>query len=116
MKYTVHQIHLTNEQVDEVNSSVEWPSYYARKTQTTVSPDEEKIAAAWNAGDYAPACRIEADSLEGVYEVGNIGPAEQIEPLGKWHSVSVGDVVENENGDRYYVASFGFEEFEGSTV
>lgn len=114
MTYTVYQINLTDEQSDEVNresrASGEYPAFYKRYLYTTVSPSAESVGAAWNAGDYTPACRIEAGSLEGVFEVGNIGPEESIERLGVMHSISVGDVVEGPDGNRHFVAAFGFED------
>ena len=45
-----------------------------------------------------------------MFEVGNIGPEENIERLAPMYSVSVGDVVENETGDQFVCASFGWKE------
>ena len=51
-----------------------------------------------------------ADSLNGVFEVGNIGPEENIERLDSMHSVSVADIIVDPEGNKHVVASFGFEE------
>jgi hypothetical protein len=73
---------------------------------------------------YTHVGNITANDLEDVFNVGNIGPEENIERLGRMSSLmlvklrstyrfvclSVGDVVEDENGVRHVVASFGFEE------
>ena len=120
MKYTVHQINLTHEQVDEINGMdeglaeglFEEPEYSKRKTATMCSPSQKVIEDAWHAGDYTPACHIEADSLDDVFEIGNIGPEKRIERLGVMHSVSVGDVIEDETGKYHYVAPIGFKPIE----
>ena len=59
---------------------------------------------------YAPVCTIEAEDLNGVFNVGNIGPEESITRLCPMHSVSVGDIIENPEGVRYMVDSMGFKE------
>ena len=114
MIYTVYQINLTDQQSDEVNresrDSGEYPAFFKRYLDTTIFASEKTVNAAWNAGDYAPACRIEAGNLDGVFEVGNIGPEESIERLGVMHSVSVGDVIEDPDGNRHFVADLGFEQ------
>ena len=110
MLYTVHQINLTRDDIDAINAGGETPESYYRYVHARLDPTPDRIAAALNAGDYAPACRIEAGSLDGVFEVGNIGPEESIERLDVMHSVSVGDVIEDPDGNRHFVADFGFEE------
>ena len=116
MKYTVHQINLTDAQVDEVNrggrAAGEYPDFYQRYLQTTMCNSPKAVYAAWHAGDYAPACRIQADSLDDVFEIGNIGPEKRIERLGVMHSVSVGDVIEDEHGNYHFVAALGFEDLD----
>jgi len=103
MKYTVHQINLTDEQVDEINGMFEGlVEGFCQKV----------VEDAWHAGDYAPACHIEADSLDDVFEIGNIGPEKRIERLGVMHSVSVGDVVEDETGKYHCVTPIGFKAIE----
>ena len=59
---------------------------------------------------YTKVAEIVADDLDHVFEVGNIGPEENIERLAPMYSVSVGDVVENETGDQFVCASFGWKE------
>ena len=120
MKYTVYQINLTDEQSDEVNresrNSGEYPAFYKRYLDTTVFASAKTVNVAWDAGDYAPACRIEAGSLDDVFEIGNIGPEKRIERLCVMHSVSVGDVIEDPHGNRHIVADIGFDELQGSTA
>ena len=45
-----------------------------------------------------------------MFEVGNVGPEEDIERLGSMHSVSVGDLVIDPAGNKHVVASCGFQE------
>ena len=59
---------------------------------------------------YKEVCEIEADSLDEVFEIGNIGPESQITRLDRMASVSVGDLIEDEDGNRHVVANFGFKE------
>jgi len=60
---------------------------------------------------YEEVCEIEADSLDEVFEIGNIGPDEKIrrfdfQPM---HSISVGDVIMTETYELYVVKGVGFE-------
>jgi hypothetical protein len=61
---------------------------------------------------YEHVCNIEADSLDEVFEVGNIGPEEKIYRLRPMHSISVGDLIVDPTGNMYVVASFGFDKVE----
>ena len=42
---------------------------------------------------YEIVCEIEAADLDEVFEIGNVGPEENIVRLDRMHSVSVGDVI-----------------------
>ncbi len=61
---------------------------------------------------YENVSNIEADSLDGVFEIGNIGPEENIERFLPMHSVSVGDIIENEEGEFWIVDGCGFAKVE----
>ena len=110
MKYTVHQINLTDEQVNEVNSSDTYPAFYTTYLNTTFRPQSDAILDAINAGMYKPVAVIEADDHNGVFHIGNLGPEDKIERLDQMHSVSVGDIIEDDKGDIVYVDSCGFGE------
>jgi len=58
---------------------------------------------------YKEVCEIEADSLDEVFEIGNIGPESKIERLDRMHSISVGDVIMTETYECYVVKGVGFE-------
>ena len=57
---------------------------------------------------YEPVADIEADNLDQVFDIGNIGPESAITRRAPMHSVSVGDVILSEEGDMHLVASMGF--------
>ena len=110
MNYKLYQIHLTDAEVDEVNAkghnSV--PKQKLKLDMNFCDNIAEISKAAMDLGYYTHVSNIEADSLEGVFEVGNIGPEANIERLAPMYSVSVGDVVETPEGVRHVVASVGF--------
>ena len=58
---------------------------------------------------YEEVCAIEAEDLDEVFEIGNIGPEEKIERFGPMHSVSVGDIIRTDKYECYVVKPFGFE-------
>jgi hypothetical protein len=62
---------------------------------------------------YQPVCTIEANDLNEVFHIGNVGPEDRIRRYNdtRMHSISVGDVIINEfTSKRYVVKPFGFEE------
>lgn len=95
--FTVYQINLSD---DEFNAHRE--TYL----NTTFNPTDEAILAA--RGLYKPVAYIQAMSLGGVFDIGNIGPEKYIERLAPMHSVSVGDVIVDEDGRAFYVAPVGY--------
>ena len=75
-KYRVMQISMTDEQ----------------RLATTFNPTADAVFAAWD--QYKSVAMIDADDLEHVFEIGNMGPEHRITRHGPpMHSVSVGDVV-----------------------
>ena len=58
---------------------------------------------------YEEVCEIEANDLDEVFEVGNIGPESKIKRYTRMHSVSVGDVIQTEKNQLFVVKGFGFE-------
>ena len=112
MNYKLYQIHLTDAEVDQVNAkghnSV--PKQKLKLDMNFCDNIAEISKTAMDLGYYTHVSNIEADSLEGVFEVGNIGPEQNITRLKPMHSVSVADVVETPEGVRHVVASVGFQE------
>ncbi len=59
--------------------------------------------------NYQEVCIIEAEDLNEVFEIGNIGPEEKITRLQRMHSVSVGDVIQDDQYRLFVVKGIGFE-------
>jgi hypothetical protein len=116
MKYKIFQINLTDEEIDTINAADDHGAVPKNVLRMKIDmPFGEMdikplVAEAFELGYYEHVANITADGLEGVFHVGNMGPEENIQRFLPMHSVSVGDVVEDENGVRHVVASFGFEE------
>ena len=60
---------------------------------------------------YEEVAAIEADNLNEVFQIGNIGPDEKIKRFDfqPMHSISVGDVIRDDRGRCFVVAPLGFE-------
>jgi len=66
----------------------------------------------WMFEHYGLVCEIEAEDLNGVFHIGNMGPEEKITRIAPMHSISVGDIIEDENGVFHMVDSVGFSQVE----
>ena len=95
--FTVYQINLSDD---------EYKAHRETYLDTTFRPTEESILAARDL--YKPVANIWAESLGRVFDIGNIGPEKHIERLAPMHSISVGDVIVDENGHAHFVAPIGF--------
>jgi|TARA_R110002074_G_scaffold10038_1_gene38834 hypothetical protein len=112
-KFKLYQIHLSDAEVDLINAEGHDAVHkQSLKLDMNLRKNNTgRIAAdAFNRGYYTHVSNITADTLEGVFHVGNMGPEENIERLSSMYSVSVGDIVEDETGKQSVVASFGFED------
>ena len=104
--YKVHQIRLTDNEIILVNL----------KGHGSVPKQKAKLAGyrgMWEPEyrkHYTHVSTIIAPSLEDVYKIGNIGPESAIALHAPMHSISVGDIIEDESGQEHMVASFGFTE------
>jgi hypothetical protein len=113
MKYAIHQISLTDAQIAAVNNEVNVPAYKAKMAlMMDFNGDniQANAADAFFAGHYSHVANITANDLEHVFEISNIGPEQNIERLARKSSLSMGDIVIDENNIVWVVASFGFEE------
>jgi len=64
----------------------------------------------FNQRSYQLVADIKAVDLNHVFQIGNIGPEENIERLAPMHSVSVADIIEDETGKQFVCASVGWKE------
>jgi hypothetical protein len=113
MKYAIHQISLTDTQIAAVNNEENVPAYKAKMAlMMDFNGDniQANAADAFFAGHYSHVANITANDLEHVFEISNIGPEQNIERLARKSSLSMGDIVIDENNIVWVVASFGFEE------
>jgi hypothetical protein len=116
MKYSIYQIHLTEAQYDLVNAEghMAVPAHVAKMDMSMDFRGDkitDQASEAWDNGYYTHVSNIEAENLNQVFEIGNIGPEENIERLSRMHSISVADVIINETGEMVVVASAGFKVF-----
>lgn len=119
MKFKLFQMQLTDAEVDLINATQKHDSVPKQKARHDMLFSEdigEKALDAFEAGFYDHVSNIEASDLGDVFEVGNIGPEDRIERLGRMSSVSVGDVIEDESGERFVVAMFGFKSLKSELV
>lgn len=75
---------------------------------------EGKVDSIFFLTNYKEVCTIEAEDLNEVFEIGNIGPEEKITRLDRMHSVSVGDVIQDDLNRLFVVKGIGFERLEQS--
>jgi len=100
MRYAIYQI-----QVDTLNTA----SMYA-KAEAMVRADVKPGLAA---DLYRKVAEIEADDLEHCFDIGNIGPEDRITRFAGMSSICVGDIIQDVDGVRRVVASFGFNDLPG---
>ena len=102
MKYSIYQINLTDEQYED---KVVLETYRSVQFGCSV----ESVISAKPL--YSKVAVIEAEDLEDVFTIGNIGPEGKIERIAPMHSVSVGDVVVDKNGYASVCMPMGFKQF-----
>ena|SRR6056300_299131 len=116
MIYQLMQIQLSDSDKAAINEAQDHGVIPKNKMRIAMQMDfsgskTAKIAAeAMSKGFYNHVANIEANDLDEVFEIGNIGPESAIERLSRMSSVSVGDVLVDEAGNASVVASFGFQE------
>ena len=103
-QYKVFQFELTRADEQLINTKG-WDA--SPKTKAYIDSRSGKFTPA-AVPFYAEVCEIDADSLEQVFDIGNIGPEERITRKAQMHSVSVGDIVLDPAGDMHMVAPIGF--------
>jgi len=113
MKYTVYQIRYTEDEIAGINAGMKSMKREIRDDMSMDFRGEKMVDLVEKAlyeNLYTAVSFIEATCLDEVFQVGNIGPETQITRLGRMASISVGDLIEDEDGNRHVVANFGFKE------
>jgi len=112
MKYAIWQIKLSKKQIDLINEKGHdaVPQHLAKiNMQLHAWGNLAELAhEAVTNGFYTHVANIEAHNPEHVFNIGNIGYEEEIERLAPMHSISVGDVIVDPDGQCIVVADFGF--------
>ena len=115
MKFAVYQIQFTKAQYDAINNDEVVPAFEA-KNKMNRDFSGNKIGGlasdAFEAGYYTHVANIEAEDYDDCFEVGNVGPDDQIERITvRMSSLSVGDVIVAEDGTVAVIAPMGFVAF-----
>lgn len=109
--FTVYQARLTKKDADLISENG-WE--VARQLSENVdafymATVTNEFQKSFNLGQHRKVARIEANDLEDVFTIGNVGPETRIVKLDTMFSVSVGDIIEDPtNGEFYAVAPIGF--------
>lgn len=112
--FKVFQIRLSDEDYAKINETghVSVPKNKARIEIHVATYEDKDISSlvreALDRGFYDHVADIEAADLHDVFHVGNVGPEEAITRHAPMHSISVGDVIEYDDGVRYVVLPTGF--------
>ena len=114
--FKIFQIHLSDDEVDIITHTGDHfavPKQAAR-LRLQFGTDNPKAADdlvndAFTKGYFEHVGNIRANDLEDVFEVGNIGPENLIERFSQMHSISVGDVILDEDGMMWLTAQVGFQ-------
>jgi len=100
----VYQIQLTDAEVDAINRGEETKkskAYFARSFDRTFSAEMFEY--------YTHVANVDTTDMEDAFREMNLWEDEsKIERLGPCSSMSVGDILELEDGSRYRCSSFGF--------
>lgn len=111
MKFKVLQIQLTDTEVDMVNEGVQVRKHVL-KTHMFGKKVVPNASKALELGYYDHVMTVDAKNLEHVYAIGNFmhdRDLDKVQVHGTFSSVSVGDVVVDENGWGFVVDMFGYE-------
>lgn len=110
--YKVYQIKLSNEEMALINETGDHAAVpkneLKQKMAFAMGNIESYACEALAAGYFTHVANIEANNLDHVFEIGNIGPESNITRISPMHSISVGDVVVADDGTVNVVGDYGF--------
>jgi len=109
MKFDLYQIRISDAIYGEVNrlgshdaAAKLYPEYKAHLDITFGQYRSEYLDY------YKHVATIEAQDLEHAFEIGNVGPEENITHFHPMHSISVGDVIRDYEGRWWFCAPMGW--------
>lgn len=101
----VFQIQLTDAEVDAINRDESFP-----KAKAFFDRSLDSRFKAENFQYYTHVANVDTDNMDEAFRAMNLwDDAAEVQKLGPCSSMSVGDILEIENGQRYRCASMGFE-------
>lgn len=104
--FKVYQIQLTDDEVDAINT-IGWEA--TPRTQAYADRSFERTFKAENFKFYDHVANVDATDLEDAFGLMNLWNDEsKVERLGPCSSMSVGDIIEDADGQLFRCASFGF--------
>jgi hypothetical protein len=104
----VYQIQLTDAEVDAINRDETFP-----KAKAFFDRSFEATFKAENFQYYTHVANVYTNDMEIAFREMNLWEdVNMVEPLGSCSSMSVGDILELEDGSLHRVASFGFTQLE----
>lgn len=111
---TVHQIQLTNEQIDAVNAGETVPAFEAKNKLSIFGADKFSSDMF---SMFTAAYTVTTTRLEQAFEWTNLwNRQDMVEAIGdRNHSSSVGDIFEL-NGEFFLCSNFGFKQIKVETV
>jgi hypothetical protein len=123
MKFAIYQIQITAAQRKTINESKDFdavPAFAAKikmKTHFSGNKIGGLASEAFEAGYYTHVANITAEDFDDCFEVGNVGPDDQIERITvRMSSLSVGDVIVAEDGTVAVIDPVGFVAFDNSAI
>lgn len=105
--FTVYQNDLSD--ISDLINREGWKCHVKAVAHTQANiHDDPRIGVMHFDSVYTKVAEVVADDLNHVFEVGNIGPEDRITRIAPMHSFSVGDIIEDADGNRWMIAKVGF--------
>lgn len=104
--FTVYQIVLDDDLVDLINKEGFDCHVKSKARLEAMMKGDVRLGVQHDC--YTKVAEIVADNLDHVFHVGNMGPEDRIERFDQMHSISVGDIIADADGNCSVVANFGF--------
>lgn len=115
MRYTVFQYHMSDDALNKLNS-VGWGGDFGAYPELAIQRDVKFSGgsegySAWMSKYFVKVAEVEASDLDEVFHIGNgYGDQSKIQRVGeRMHSVSVGDIIQTQDGYLWMVDAEGFE-------
>ena len=107
----VYQIHLNDEEINQINRGE-----YTPRTKAWMDRSFDSMFKAENFQYYDHVDNVDVDGFEQAFRVMNLWEDDEnfdrVEKLTDCYSMSVGDIVADHDGKLYRCASFGFKALE----